>query len=86
MHENRSARGIWVIQSERAVIGVGVKAVLHLILAALAIVITRGFALVFVSVRVPVHAYWEDESRLVLVISISALGAAFLAFVERLSC
>ena len=62
------------------------KAVLHLILAALAIVITRGFALVFVSVLVPVHAYWEDESRLVLVISISALGAAFFTFVERLSC
>ena len=62
------------------------KAVLHLILAALAIVITRGFALVFVSVLVPVHAYWEDESRLVLVISISALGAAFFTFVERLRC
>ena len=42
--------------------------------------------MVFVSVLVPVHAYWEDESRLVLVISISALGAAVSAFVERLSC
>ena len=86
MHENRSARGIWVLISELAVIGPGHEAVLHLILAALAVVVTRGSALVTVSVIDPVHAHWEDESRLLRVKSISALGAAFSAFVERLSC
>ena len=86
MHENRSARGIWVLISELAVSGPGHEAVLHLILAALAVVVTRGSALVTVSVIDPVHAHWEDESRLLRVKSISALGAAFSAFVERLSC
>ena len=42
--------------------------------------------MVTVIVLDPVHADWEDESRILRVKSISALGAAFSAFVERLSC
>ena len=42
--------------------------------------------MVTVSILDPVHAQWEDESWILRVKSISALGAAFSAFVERLSC
>ena len=42
--------------------------------------------MVTVSILNPVHACWEDQSWLLLEVSISALGAAFRAFVEGLSC
>ena len=86
MHENRSARSVWILISELAVIGPGFEAVSHFVFGALAIVITRGWALIPVSVRFKVHAHWEDHGWLLLEESISALGAAFSAFVKRLSC
>merc|ERR1719273_230287 len=84
--ENRSARRVWVIVSERAGLGEGPEAVVHLISISVAqALVLIALTLVGVPVGGPVRAGGDHDRWRVIEITLYAHSAAYIAIAEQRS-